>query len=357
MQARSKGLALLACFPRMGLGLSREAKSQPVKLKRSLMSSFLSPEAAYVDMRKAPMLFETFLREEWLAPSLLEVVASAERGERHPLLKKETDGVYSLDVFTEKFCQTFLEEVDNYFATGLPVRRPNSMNNYGLIVNEIGLRPALTDFQQKVLRPLAALLFPEIGQSFGAHHSFMVQYRPNEDLGLDMHTDDSDVTFNVCLGDEFEASGLTFCGGVGKSDHRQFSYQYNHVPGRAVLHLGTRRHGADDIYTGTRRNLIVWSHNLEYRASDAYVKRMYNYEKEQGPPDVRCLSYTHDRDYNAYKNYPPGVTKDNAQRAWCPPPMGCYDQMDTVLKTSNQRGPLLQKKIQQADSSEDDTKK
>ena len=28
--------------------------------------------------------------------------------------------------------------------------------------------------------------------------------------------------------------------------------------GRAVLHLGSRRHGADDIESGTRMNLIVW---------------------------------------------------------------------------------------------------
>ena len=30
-----------------------------------------------------------------------------------------------------------------------------------------------------------------------------------------MHTDDSDVTFNVCLGRDFEAAGLTFCGMLG----------------------------------------------------------------------------------------------------------------------------------------------
>ena len=29
-----------------------------------------------------------------------------------------------------------------------------------------------------------------------------------EDRGLDMHTDDSDVTFNVCLGDTFTGATL-----------------------------------------------------------------------------------------------------------------------------------------------------
>mgnify|MGYP003333528851 CR=1 FL=1 len=40
----------------------------------------------------------------------------------------------------------------------------------------------------------------------------MVQYKHGEDLGLDMHTDASDVTLNVCLGKEFTGAGLTFCG-------------------------------------------------------------------------------------------------------------------------------------------------
>ena len=76
-------------------------------------------------------------------------------------------------------------------------------------------------------------------------------------LIMDRHTDDADVTFNICLGREFEASGLTFCGGIGTTTHRQFSCQYGHVKGWAVAHLGTKRHGADDITVGERNNLIV----------------------------------------------------------------------------------------------------
>ena len=36
----------------------------------------------------------------------------------------------------------------------------------------------------------------------------------------DMHTDDSDVTFNVCLGKDFKGAGLQFCGNQGAPDHR-----------------------------------------------------------------------------------------------------------------------------------------
>ena len=86
----------------------------------------------------------------------------------------------------------------------------------------------------------------------------MVKYKAGEDLGLDMHTDDSDVTFNICLGRNFTAAGLTICGDNGGPRHRQFFKAYEHVRGRGLVHLGTRRHGADDIASGERNNLIIW---------------------------------------------------------------------------------------------------
>ena len=56
---------------------------------------------------------------------------------------------------------------------------------------------------------------------------------------------------------------------------------------------------------------------------------MHRYEKEQGPPDLQCLSYTHDRDYGEYKPYPPGRAHFSG-RAWCPPRHACYDTMEPI---------------------------
>jgi len=51
------------------------------------------------------------------------------------------------------FCDKFLAEIDNYFGSGLPVRRPNNMHNYGLIVNEIGMENSITALQQAYTCP------------------------------------------------------------------------------------------------------------------------------------------------------------------------------------------------------------
>merc|ERR1719231_37586 len=119
------------------------------------------------------------------------------------------------------------------------------------------------------------------------------------DLGLDMHVDNSDVTFNVCLGKEFSGAGLSFCGYMGEPRHRNLSYTYAHKKGHCVVHLGRRRHGADDITTGERLNLIIWNTNLTHRSSPGYLElqRQHRYEREAAAPDLVCLSYTHDRDY------------------------------------------------------------
>ena len=65
----------------------------------------------------------------------------------------------------------------------------------------------------QVFSPIAKLLFPRAGAGFfDHHHTFVVQYEPGKDLGLDMHTDSSHVTFNACLGKEFTGAPLVFCG-------------------------------------------------------------------------------------------------------------------------------------------------
>ena len=65
------------------------------------------------------------------------------------------------------------------------------MNNYGVVLNSIGLEGMMDRMQSDFVAPMAAALFPEEGARVDHHHTFMVQYKAGEDLGLDMHTDDS----------------------------------------------------------------------------------------------------------------------------------------------------------------------
>ena len=254
------------------------------------------------------------------------------------------------------------------------------MNKYGLVLNEIGMEPLFDSLQRRVLGRIAATLFPREGAALDRHYSFIVKYEPGvprgvdpqhrppharsiahsialpshvrggqgfaarhaphsmqhthwhapgKDLGLDMHVDNSDVTFNVCLGKDFTGAGLAFCGYMGEPHHRRISHTYVHRKGHCVVHLGRRRHGADDIQSGERLNLIIWNTNLAFRSSRAYtdLQQQRRYLKEVGPPDLQCLSYTHDRDYLSFKEPPHGHAK-MTRRAWCPPLFARHDAPD-----------------------------
>ena len=231
------------------------------------------------------------------------------------LVTELSDGVYTFPIFSKLICDTIISESEDYAQSGLPISRPNSMNNYGLVVNGIGMEKFIDSLQRNVLQPIASVLFPTEGSNFDGHHSFLVRYKAGEDLGLDIHTDDSDVTFNICLGKEFTGSGLTVCGMMGSSVHRQCAYNYSHVLGSCIVHRGRHRHGADDIHTGERINLIVWNHNSLFRQTDEYRKLQFVDEVQK--PDAVCLSMTHDRDYEKY------ATKDSKKRSklkgWYPP--------------------------------------
>ena len=274
--------------------------------------------------RHSGELLVNSFQKRWLAPELCTIYdvlscpksqASELRECVRGLVTELTDGVYSFPMFSSEMCNKIISESEDYAESKLPISRPNSMNNYGLVVNGIGMEGFIDAMQRDVLQPIASVLFPIEGCNFDGHHSFLVRYKAGEDLGLDIHTDDSDVTFNICLGKEFTGSGLTVCGMMGSSEHRQFSYNYIHKIGHCIVHRGRHRHGADDIKTGERINLIIWNHNSLYRQTDDY-KRL-QFVDESSMPDARCLSLTHDRDYETYANK--DSKRRNKRKGWYPP--------------------------------------
>ena len=211
------------------------------------------------------------------------------------ILLEISPGIFAFDLFCPEFCDMLVAEVDNYESTILPRRRPNSMNKFGLILNEIGLEPLMNDLLSKYIGPLCKALYPAENVAVGLdhHHSFVVVYSQAGDKGLGMHHDASEVTLNVCLGKKFEGSGLVFCGRAGQTDYRKQHCVHSHIKGRAVIHLGRQRHGADNITSGERINLIMWARSSAFRC--AAVNGEVNPDgfprlAEEGPPDEICLS-------------------------------------------------------------------
>ena len=261
----------------------------------------------------------TFARD-WFAPAFRPLIDAARRGDDAETLRVAREiaaspslaeaapgsGVFTFRLLEPAATKVLLECVDAYERSELPRRRPNTMNDAGVIVNEIGMEALMDDLLAVVASPLARALYGEteiFADSLDHHHAFVVRYEASGggDAYLDMHHDASEVTLNVCLGrDTFEGSGLRFCGRFGSEDHRRETCELRHAPGRAAIHLGRQRHGADVISAGERVNLIVWARSSAFRAAAAFGRvdpDGYPRARETREPDRLCLSRANDDDY------------------------------------------------------------
>ena len=73
---------------------------------------------------------------------------------------------------------------------------------------------------------------------------------------LVLHTDDSEVTLNVGLGDLFEGGELEFHGLRGNEN---YVGSYSPILGKAVLHAGRHLHQVSTVTHGDRYAFIMWA--------------------------------------------------------------------------------------------------
>jgi hypothetical protein len=216
--------------------------------------------------RRHPHLYS--LREDFFVPSFWRTAHADSPAAIRAGCEEIHPGVYAFDMLTPRFCQELLEELDHFEAwmaqQDLPVIRPNTMNNYGAVLDTFGFEPMLDDLMRVCVSPFASIFYPEVGgDSLDGHHGFVVEYALGKDVDLGFHVDVSDVTLNVCLGERFRGGSLFFhgvrCGLCQQTEPLPGeSFDVEHVPGRAVLHRGNHRHGANPILEGRRLNLILW---------------------------------------------------------------------------------------------------
>lgn len=134
---------------------------------------------------------------------------------------------------------------------------------FQILLNELGLDEGLiSPLREHYLTPLTALLFPDWGgHQLDSHKAFTVHYKMDQDLDLNYHYDNSEITLNVSLGKDFDEGSLYF--GPMRTDVpvNKDSVQFvecTHKVADGLLHRGQHLHGALPIADGERHNLIIW---------------------------------------------------------------------------------------------------
>uniref|UniRef100_A0A8C5LT68 2-oxoglutarate and iron dependent oxygenase domain containing 2 n=1 Tax=Leptobrachium leishanense TaxID=445787 RepID=A0A8C5LT68_9ANUR len=222
---------------------------------------------AEISLRYKPLHPELYiLQESFLTAEFLSVVRFCKSpcanldNLINRLLSIPGKRIYQLPVFTPEFCSYLVEELEHFERSDLPKGRPNSMNNYGILLNELGFDDTfITPLRDKYLQPITSLLYPDWGGScLDSHKAFIVKYALGEDLDLSCHYDNAEVTVNVCLGKEFTEGNLYFSEMKEVPPNERRYAEVEHRTGQGILHRGQHVHGALPIDSGERWNLIVW---------------------------------------------------------------------------------------------------
>uniref|UniRef100_A0A3Q3L2T2 2-oxoglutarate and iron-dependent oxygenase domain containing 2 n=2 Tax=Labrus bergylta TaxID=56723 RepID=A0A3Q3L2T2_9LABR len=240
--------------------------SQEVDRRRHLSETSVRRAAAIKDEYQPLHPHVYHLQESYLAPKFKQIVEycrsvdTSIEGLLDLVVEEAATRVYRFPVFEKGFCEELLEELEHFEQSSSPKGRPNTMNQYGILLNEMGFdKDFITPFREHYMSPLTSLLYPDCGgRCLDSHKAFAVKYDLNEDLDLSYHYDNAEVTLNVSLGKDFTEGNLYF------GDMRQVPLgetecsEVKHVVTEGLLHRGQHMHGALPISSGQRWNLIIW---------------------------------------------------------------------------------------------------
>lgn len=245
---------------------------QEVERRKHLSETSVQRAAAIRETYKPLRPHVYHLQESYLAPKFKEIVEFSRRKDSTvegllDLMVEEAERVYRFPVFEKSFCDELLEELEHFEQSSAPKGRPNTMNHYGFLLNEMGFdKDFITPLRELYMTPLTSLLFPDCGgRCLDSHKAFVVKYDLNEDLDLSYHFDNAEVTLNVSLGKDFTDGNLYF------GDMRQVPLgesecsEVEHRITEGLLHRSQQKHGALPISSGQRWNLIIWMRSSQER--------------------------------------------------------------------------------------------
>jgi hypothetical protein len=239
-------------------------------------------------------------------PSVQEVLDGTSKveldaGYLEDLMDEEAYDVYSFPLLSDSFCdriQAYMRRINeeleeckdpDFFSGGQ--RTARNLDNVGLgWLNNL--------LFQLVVRPISRQLYQETEMG-GAHgdldwrHGFITAYSADPDTHkprerLVPHTDDAEVTLNVCIGDVFIGGNLIIRGLRGTGRAGQVVGEYTPERGRALLHAGRQFHEVTQVTSGDRFALIMWTRSWRGIRATTCPCCWLNRRQDAGPSSCTC---------------------------------------------------------------------
>ena len=210
------------------------------------------------------------------APSVADVVSGRccpvelNVGNLTVLMDEEMPDVFTFPLLSQTFCRevcAFVQALSKPQSSvnSRPIGRQPAIN-----LDHIGLQWVNDLVFHLVMKPIARHLFfsTEMGNAdLDWRNGYIAGYsaRPSSDNAtprerLVSHTDDSEVTLNICLGeDDFQGGWLEFRGLRGTEEQGELVGSYQPQMGRAVIHAGRHFHDVTQVTRGNRYAWILWA--------------------------------------------------------------------------------------------------
>lgn len=210
-------------------------------IRRSLNDTTISVDD--VLSGRTPVDLDVGYLQEWMDEELFDVYS-------FPLLSK---------TFCHKLCRyasAFLEYMESSSTTS---------SFYYKNMDRIGLGWFNNLVFWLILKPISSKLYKATelhGGDLDWRHGFIAAYSSSPSTSkprqhLVPHTDDAEVTLNLCFGDQFTGGDLRFWGLRG--DEGKFVGEYEPEIGRALVHSGRHLHEVTPITSGNRFAYIQWA--------------------------------------------------------------------------------------------------
>lgn len=253
---------------------------------------FLSPPNSWqevddiLDSRIAKAIFKSkqFSRGN---PSIQDVIngdvlIELDVGQLQEVMEEEMFDVYSFPLLKPSFCaklrlffQRIMEELgSNPEFSGLTRQSTNDLDYIGVgwITNLVF---------HLVIRPISSHLFKTTEMGGGTldwRHGYIAAYSAKPTDGkprqrLVPHTDDSEVTLNICIGEEFEGGKLHFWGLRGTSEEGVWNGKFKPRVGTAILHSGRKFHEVKTVTNGSRYAYIIWCRSWSGMRARKYFRK------------------------------------------------------------------------------------
>lgn len=183
-------------------------------------------------------------------------------------MEQEMFDVYSFPLLSKAFCDKVRNLIRMIVSLGEQEFQHLNLGRRPVDLDTVGLYWINNLLFHLIIRPLSQHLFAETEQfqDLDWRQGYIAGYSVSPSAPaatprqrLVSHTDDSEVTLNIGLGDEFEGGALQFRGLRGTNEEGELLGDFKPQLGTALLHAGRHLHEVTPVTSGDRYAFIIWA--------------------------------------------------------------------------------------------------